>query len=206
MNEKEFEQLLDEARQTHNVPPEVPAERMWKAVQAGRSQPILKPRFPLWRAALATAAVLVIGIGIGRWALPEPVNPVVAELAAPAETTPVHVSEMYAVTTLALFDRADALLTDFRMEGCSAQQMESTSRWAGNMLIQTRVLQNSPASENVELAGLLTDLELVLAQIITINPDRCDRDVAWIRSGLTQRATVDRLRAASTRNNQLAPL
>lgn len=206
MNEQDFEKLLDQARQTHNVPSEVPSERMWQAVEAGGLKPISKPGFQLWKPALAMAAVLVIGIGIGRWSTPDVINPTMSELTVPAETTPDRVSELYKVTAFALFDRADALLTDFRMEGCGAQQMEATSRWAGNLLTQTRVLQNSPAAENAELANLLTDLELVLAQIITINPDRCDQDVAWIRSGLTQRATVDRLRAVSTRNNQSDPL
>ena len=206
MNEQDFKKLLSQARQTHNVPPEVPSERMWQAVEAGGVKPISRPGFQLWKPALAMAAVLVIGIGIGRWSTPETLNTAVSELSVPEDKTPDRVSELYQVTAFALFDRAEALLTDFRMEGCRAQQMESTSRWAGNLLTQTRVLQNSPAAENVELANLLTDLELVLAQIITINPDHCAQDVAWLRSGLAQRATVDRMRAASTRNNQSAPL
>ena len=207
MNERDFEQLLQQAKELHNPPPEVPHQRMWDKIQEGgsaqSSSSTQGSNRRLWQPALAMAAVLVLGIGLGRWTKPEPI---IEPVAVQKTVNSSHVSEIYQHTTLALFDRADALLTDFRLEGCSSEQITVTSRWANNLLTQTRVLQGSPAAQNEELATLLTDLELVLAQIITINPDQCDRDVAWIRSGLNKRATLDRMRSASARGDRLAPL
>ena len=41
------------------------------------------------------------------------------------------------------------------------------------------------------------ELELVLAQIVGLSRDNCARDMAWIRDGLRDRATIDRLRTVS---------
>jgi hypothetical protein len=37
----------------------------------------------------------------------------------------------------------------------------------------------------------------VLAQIVGLSQKDCARDMAWIRKGLQERATIDRLRAVS---------
>ncbi len=203
MNEREFEQMMQKAQEVHNSPPEVPSDRMWNHIQMKSQVGRAPARRRIWQPAMAMAAVLVIGISIGRWFLPQS-EPV---MVAVQETAPAtYDEEIYQHTALALFDKADVLLTDFRMKGCAPEQMDATSQWAGQLLTQTRVLQGSPVARNNELADLLTDLELVLAQIITINPEQCNLDVAWIRSGLTQRATLDRIRAASARGDRLAAL
>ena len=38
---------------------------------------------------------------------------------------------------------------------------------------------------------------MVLAQIAGLSPEHCARDMAWIRRGLHDRATIDRLRMMS---------
>jgi hypothetical protein len=64
----ELDALLRAAAQDYNRPGETPRDRMWAAIQAGRS-PRLASRPAArrtWFIPLATAAVLVLGIAIGR--------------------------------------------------------------------------------------------------------------------------------------------
>jgi len=69
-------------------------------------------------------------------------------------------------------------------------------------LLQTRLLLDAPATRDIELIGLLEDLELVLAQIVGLSRDNCARDVAWIKQGLQERSTLDRLRMMSDGRDQ----
>lgn len=67
----DFDELLRSAARDYNRPGDVPRERMWTEIRAARArratvsaQPVKKHR--LWFVPLAAAAVLVIGIAIGR--------------------------------------------------------------------------------------------------------------------------------------------
>ncbi len=200
MNERDFQKLID----NHNPPPETPRDRMWQEIRSHRQTPRTRLRLRIWPMAAALAAMLVIGFGIGRWALPRSVIP--QQVISPPEVVYDTQTIQLQPLTVKLLDRADALLTEFRLEDVSPDQLDNTTRWAGQMLTQTRLLQGSPQAGNPELASLLADLELVLAQIVTIDPNHYDRDVAWIRSGLNQRATVSRLRSTSGRPDPLDSL
>lgn len=72
MTDDRFDELIRSAARDYNRPGEVPRERMWERVQAARGAARGRPRRTLagatwlW-ASLGAAAVLTIGIGIGRW-------------------------------------------------------------------------------------------------------------------------------------------
>lgn len=71
-NDDEFEHLLRDAAPLYNKPPEPPREAMWAAIERARAEqsvvPIAAPRrVPRWlTAAAGIAAVLLVGIAIGR--------------------------------------------------------------------------------------------------------------------------------------------
>jgi hypothetical protein len=65
------------------------------------------------------------------------------------------------------------------------------------MLVQTRLLMDTSVDEDPGMHALLQELEMVLAQIAGLSPEHCARDMAWIRRGLQDRATIDRLRMMS---------
>ena len=96
-----------------------------------------------------------------------------------------------------LFGRADFLLTDFKVRSCGTADLTEVPDWAGGMLVQTRLLMGTPAADDLEMKNLLEDLEMVLAQIVGLSRENCAGDMAWIRQGLLERATIDRLRTVS---------
>jgi hypothetical protein len=220
MDDREFDELVKTMQNRHNPPPETPRDRMWERIDAARAdrrarrRGILRPGFRtrppfssrrLWLQFGAAAAVLVLGIAIGRMTLPggsprEPLpggvarsgsaDPARPETVRPADTRNL----LYSKAAADLFGRADALLTDFQVSGCSQQDLAQVPDWAGGMLVQTRLLLGTPVGHGPEMRELLLDLELVLAQIVGLSKDNCARDAAWIRDALTQKSTIDRMR------------
>ena len=80
MSDREFDELVEEMKQSHNPPPEVPTDRMWAAIEARRAEDRQRTTWPRWvRPALAMAAVLLLGIAIGRVSLRPDDGPVVAD-------------------------------------------------------------------------------------------------------------------------------
>ena len=209
-NDKDREEMA----RVHNPPPEIPRDRMWAKIDAARArtrgvlQPDFTPRrgpvFRIMRMAAAVAAVLVIGIFIGRLTESPEVAPVVDRAPVAGREAPPTGSDLrrdvYAMAARDLFGRADFLLTDFKVRSCGKDDLSEVPDWAGGMLVQTRLLMDTPAADDVEMKNLLEELELVLAQIVGLSKDNCARDMAWIRQGLRERSTIDRLRTVSARS------
>ncbi|MGD9546604.1 MAG: hypothetical protein AB7V45_03550 [Candidatus Krumholzibacteriia bacterium] len=206
MDHPDDEVLADRLKRL-NEPPATPRDRMWDRIDAarrdrrGRTAPLLfrHPRrhSALWRTAAAAAAVLVLGFGIGRLTGPGPV-PFPAAVTDPTEAVsgaPVRVrDDIYRLAAIDLFSRADVLLTDVKARPCSTSDLGEVPAWAGGMLLQTRLLMDTPVAGDPEVRSLLEDLELVLAQIAGLSRNDCSRDMAWIKDGLQERSTLNRLR------------
>ena len=196
MNEKEFNDLVAQLADEHHSETVVPRDRMWANIQDRRAKPSRNSRIRGWQVPLALAAILVVGIGIGRWSKPIPeAGPVAVEVEAESSPMP----GIYRHSAMSLFDAAEVRLTDFRMGGKEAEVDRLTTDWAAKMLIQTRLLQRTPVGEDLEMESLLMDLELVLAQIVGISADSLEQDVAWVLAGLKDKSTLVRLRAISDR-------
>src|SRR6059036_3345651 len=105
--EDRFDRLLREAGQDYHRPPDTPREALWRRVITIR---------PWLRWGLGVAALLALGIGIGRWTAigPRATGPVAAlpALAEPSEGAALA----YRVAAAQYLTRTEALLTGFRSE------------------------------------------------------------------------------------------
>ena len=175
----------------------IPREMMWARIQqrrrstpvstasdvtspVSRSIPVRTPatsRPGVWiRRTAAIAAVLVGGIGVGRYLVPA------------ADTSPQLVSGTDSVAALGLgpealaaMPRSDdparvameehltgtvALLLTVRNEDPALPPVADVSGWARDLLATTRLLLDEPQLRDERTRRLLQDLELVLVQIV----------------------------------------
>ncbi|MFO7609862.1 MAG: hypothetical protein R6X35_11830 [Candidatus Krumholzibacteriia bacterium] len=220
MSDREFEDLVEILRRDHHTPPPVPADRLWARIAAAREARTARgrrrPGPAWWQAGLAAAAVLVVGIAIGRFALRPDPGPELAAGPAPAAApfAPADrgreapdsgsppddgtVQPLVRHTATSLFARADALLTDLQTGDCRRRDLAPLAGWAGGMLAQTRLLLDTPLAEEPDTRALLLDLELMLARIASLSPRDCTADVDRIRQDLQDKSTLERLRLAGT--------
>lgn len=181
------ERLLDVAREYH-APRATPREEMWSAIAAARQRRHqLRRALPL-RWGLALAAVLVLGIAIGRMTMPGRAATASGPTAAPSDMA-------YDVAAAQYLSRTEVLLTDFRAKSRSGVVDPQFLAAARDLLTTTRLMLDSPAADDPHLRNLLEDLELVLAQITQLpaEPGR-KNEMNLINQGMDQHSVLTRLR------------
>jgi hypothetical protein len=196
MTPDRFDERVREAAQDYHRPPATPREELWQRITAARAA--RRQRLHAWRTALVwgvgIAAVLALGIALGRWSMIGP--PSNSATLPPADRASTFVYQLAAAQYLT---RTEALLIGFRAES-RAGATRLTGQFAGqarDLLCTTRLMLDSPAARDIRLKGLLEDLEVVLAQIAQ-SPSGTDRqDLQLINQGLEQRSVLLRLRTAN---------
>lgn len=183
-NDEQLDALVREIASGYNEPPhELDAqrrERIFARIQEARQTGVRRriraprPSGRMWLQAAAMAAVLLLGIGIGRWSPPAP---------GPGATGPDRVSDasgstqynVYRLAARAYLERTENLLLTLQRAAYAPEPntpwgtatAEPTVGWAHDLLRETRLLQDSPAAkDDPQLSQLLEDLELLLAQIV----------------------------------------
>ena len=227
MDEREdrLDEWVRDAARDYNAPPPAPRAEMWEAIQAGRRaarvvpRPLHPVRTPL-RYGIGIAALLALGIAIGRITVPSRSETPASSPTSTAQTTaqPVPDQPVQTVTpnpgsrspapsggdprerseVAAVFATGDHLtqvetfLTEF---GTRAPATDFAGQ-AQDLLTNTRLLLDSKRVADVRTRKLLEDLELVLAQIATLNPRQRRQDLDLIADGLAQSHLRTRLRNA----------
>ena len=196
-----FDQWLqDAARTTYHAPRTAPREEMWARIHAARRTRHVIELRPWMRWVVAAAAVLVLGIGIGRWTAIQS-NPTRVAGRDSATGTPVTreidslANQAYQVAATQYLSRTEALLTSFRADDRSANTARLVSQ-ARELLSTTQLMLDSPAARDPRLNSLLQDLELVLMQIAVLNPLHDGRDRDLITQGMNQSNVLPKLRSA----------
>jgi hypothetical protein len=209
-NDDRLNELLARALAELDPPPATPREEMWTRIQAerassspddaGRDVIALRPRtrrttWIPWSA--AAAAVLVVGIGLGRMSMQtqDPSGMPTAS-SVPAEEAGATVPPAYRLAATNHLERTETLLASLAVDN-GPGGTQAMSSWAGELLTDTRLLLSSPAAEDAATRKLLEDLELVLAQIAGIPESRAQQEVELIHAGLNQSDVLLRLRAAT---------
>ncbi len=178
-----------------NVPPATPREEMWQAISARRrARPARAPR-PRWIPwGAAAAAVLAVGIGIGRLSVPESSqpSPPVANAGAAPRVNPTA----YRLAAEEHLAQSEAFLTLFRTSLDRPGDHRLASATARQLLAGNRLLLDSPAARDQATRRLLEDLELVLAEIAQLSPGSPAQDLELIRDGIERGDVLSRLRQA----------
>lgn len=199
MNDDRFEQQINEAARDYHKPPETPREEMWAAIEAERRRRRAAPRIvvlrPVWRWGIGMAAVLVLGIAIGRH-LQSGTGGTPASTAA-ASSRPGD-GLAYQLAAAQVLTRAEIVLTSFRADARTGGRPDSQFLGqARDLLGSTRLLLDSPAGQDPRLKPLLEDLEVILAQIAVLSASRDTADVEIINQGIDQRSVLTRLQTAN---------
>ncbi|MEJ7809303.1 MAG: hypothetical protein WKG32_02700 [Gemmatimonadaceae bacterium] len=163
------------------------------------------------RTVAGLAAGLLLGLGIGRYSArgvagPHAVADASRAAARVSGRTPaadrlviaraVASSGPYTVATTEYLGQTAALLLALPEELRTGRADRQFIAQAGDLLSTTRLLIDSPASADPELHSLLSDLELVLAQIARLRATRGSAELDLITGTLEGRDVILRLRSA----------
>ena len=194
MDDEELEPTLRDAARAYHQPPEPPREAMWQAIQAERRvERARRPAVRRWTPwAMAAAAILALGVGIGRWSAPDTRAGTVAPTTAPA--APRVNETAYRLATLEHLGQSETFLTLFRTSLPQGRQERLASATARRLLSTNRLLLDSPAGQDRKTRVLLEDLELVLAEIAQLSPEATAGDRELIREGMERGGVLSRLR------------
>ena len=203
MTEEQFEDYLKRALQDLDPVPPAPREAMWANIQEQRrSATNISGRNRQWLSwGVGLAAMLAVGIGLGRLSVRSPEDTVSAPIAANRGVTGATRSEpvnrtAYRLTVEQHMTSAEALLTSFKTQPQGTLDPD-IAVWARDLLTNTRMLLDSPAADDPEVAALLEDLELVIAQIARLSaPSSVEREL--IREGIQKTEVLPRLRASQS--------
>jgi len=214
MTDDRFENLMRDAAETYRRPPNAPMAAMWKEIEAasfGRAVerssagvPITPRRTRFVAPWLGIAATLVIGIALGRWSMSlgsrTPAAPprVVAAVVTPTagSRSDSALAAPYEVETSRYLGQTAALLIALPTEVRAGRPDKQFVNRAGELLTRTRLLLDSPAASDVQMRGLLEDLEVVLAQVVRLENNHSRTELDLINQALEQRDVIPRLRTA----------
>jgi hypothetical protein len=201
MSDDQLDERLREAARAYNAPPETPREAMWTRIEAGRradgrpssgaagqrATRILPfgRRWAPWTA--AAAAVLALGIGLGRLS----VSPHPTSWEGPSAN-----ATTYRLAAQEHLSQSEAFLTLFRTSLEEPRNHRLASASARQLLATNRLLLDSPAAAEPAMRLLLEDLELVLAEIAQLSPRSREQDLQLIREGMERGNVMPRLRTA----------
>ena len=200
--ENELDERVRRLAAEYNAPRDVPREAMWARIveqRQGRQKReggrVAGWQRPLWRWGLAAAAVLVVGIVIGRATVPEhgaiPPGPAVT----PVAVTPTSGTAFRLVAAEHL-DRVETFLAVFQAEAQRGAVDSTAPGAARDLLTDTRLLADSPAGRDPKLKSVLDDVELVLAQIAEYRAGTAGKeDLRFIEQGIHQRGVMLKLSA-----------
>ena len=225
MHDDQLEEMLTGLRDDYNPPPETPREEMWSAIQARlgsesaqgisgsgkvfsldavRRSRMARYQKPLgW--AVAAAAVLVLGLGIGRMTVP---GVGLGPGKAPGVGPEVEVARSDApnagvlrAAALNHLVRTESLLTLVRADARDGGVEPTVGSWARTLLSQTRLLMDAQRGGDPAMKDLLEDLELVLVQMVGVanasegDQERVRSELNLALNGMEEREILPRIQA-----------
>lgn len=201
------------------VPP-TPTEAMWRAIATelpDRRDELARRRWTRMVAwPLAAGIVLAMGVALGRASMqPEAAPDRVAGSDGPAVEAPAGeaspatsgladtegTNQAYRVLTRERVAGIEPLLAMVAADARSGRYDPQVAEWAGRQLTRTRLALDRPGAEDPQIRALLQDLELILAQVASLNGlprDRAGAELGLIAQALDDGTLLARVRAVRT--------
>lgn len=199
MSEDRLDRIIDSAADHYNVPPvNPPFDSMWTAIEAEAFAPQVqsiatrKPSLANnpW---LRMAAVLLLGVTIGRFTTRAPEAPVIDE-PLPVQVVPVASAEgSYQLSAERYLGQTVTLLASLPKQLQSGRTDSAYVQKASESLATLRMLMDSPAASNPRLRALFEDLELVLVQVVQMPSSGNATDAKLIRQAMRDKDVMPRL-------------
>jgi hypothetical protein len=216
MSEDTMSEEMGKSYRTYHEPPETPREEMWAVIATRiRTEDVTgtaiddlaeaRRRRTGWSGArgwAAAAAVLVIGVALGRATAPGGPG-AGAESAVGGAVAGERPRPTAAALDLAARDhlgRSESLLTMVRADARTGRLDPAVAPWARSLLAQTRLLLDARGDADPELDPLLSELELVLMQIVGVteaagDESRMRTELDLAVGGMNDREVLTRIRA-----------
>ncbi len=208
MTDERFEEFLKQAAREYNAPPETPRAEMWARIDEARAKrrgerDLKRGSRPWVHWAAGIAAVLLLGIGIGRLAVPDEEIAEAGAIAAGVDEPLEEDNLIFRIVATEYLANADAFLALFRMEARAGQADAEVAAWARDLVTTARLMMDSPAADDPNFRELLEDLELILVQISQYASHQSTEELELIEEGLEERSVQLRLQAALAVGDEL---
>jgi hypothetical protein len=173
------------------------SDAIWAAIEPEVARAIApRNRFLRIRTLLvgtaAVAATLVLGVAIGRWSSHTPVvTPPVASASLDSSSSKGHAR----ATTLEHLADAEVFLNTVRYELDTGLPDADRAARSRELLARTRVLLGASQQRSPEIARLLEDLELLLAEIAALPPAGSKLDRSLLDESIRDGDVIPRIRA-----------
>lgn len=202
MTDDDFDRFVKRVGPQYREPPPTPTEAIWARIQAtrtpeaGRSASLVvladrRRRTARWvTGILAAAAVLLVGVAIGRFGVSGPTHAPNAVAAADSLSRPE--STAFRLATVATLSQVKTLLADYDADRITDDFHDS----ARELLSAARSLLASPRLADPATRQLLEDLELVLMQVARLHRSGQGDERGFIDDGMAERAIRHRLGSA----------
>ena len=207
MTDEKFEEFLKQEAQDYNVPPETPRAEMWAGIDAARAKrrgerDLERGSRPWVQWAAGIAALLVLGIGIGRMTAPGVADPEVGVLASAGDDD-LEDNLIFHIAATEYLARTDAFLALFRTEARAGTADAEVAAWARDLRSLARLMMDSPVTEDPNFRELFEDLESILVQITLYTSNQSPEELELIEQGLEERSVQLRLQAALAAGSEL---
>jgi hypothetical protein len=199
MSEDRLDKIIDSAAEHYNVPPvNPPFDAMWTAIESEAFAPQIQSIAGKRRASLVNnpwlrmAAVLVLGVAIGRFSTGAPALTDSATVAAaPAQAVDLEAS--YQLSAERYLGQAVTLVAGLPRQLQSGRIDSAYVARASESLTQLRTIMDSPAASNPRLRALFEDLELVLVQVVQMPATGNAIETKMLRQAMLDKDVMPRL-------------
>ena len=199
MSEDRLDKIIDTAADHYNVPPvNPPFEQMWTAIEAEAFAPKVQSIAPAPRTSLVNnpwlrmAAVLVLGVAIGRFTTTKQPTETSSEMVASTQPA-IDVEASYQLSAERYLGAAVTLVAGLPKQLQSGRIDSAYVARASESLTHLRMLMDSPAASNPRLRALFDDLELVLVQVVQMPAGGSAIDAKLIRQAMQEKDVMPRL-------------